>query len=501
MVNKLYRFLFSKKSIKVLLVLLSLVVVSTYFNRYIETDESWSAEHSYSLLEEGIVRIKTMPEILNLDERTFIYHKFFTWVGSGVISIFGFKILPLKFTSLIWTLLLFVSLYNYHKLSPHKFTKEMFWLSVLLIISSPLIILKSFSFRPDTLLMLESFLVFYFIQRHQRSGQYFNVVIAGLIAGLGFFTHLNGVAFCVAGFIFYLLKKDFKSVLIFSTAAIPVCFLYFIDLLFPIDNFHTFIWQITNWPTVNHGDNYIGGGIGDLILRRIEKLLSEHQRFFWGESVIGFSVIFFVAVFSKLKFILRNYRDEFIFLIVLIISLNVFGSHVAERYLPFYYGLMSILASAVIIDLKKNSLKVLKIIVILLFVLQAIFIVINLRETYSRNYNTVESHANILSKVPSEARILIPWELVFNEFESYDLYSFKTYEYLGEDLEGGRMTQKQLFAKAVELGMDYIIINQRMASYKGNWFYNWEIQPQPYYKEYFKNDRYVILKMDSTNLK
>ena len=492
MIHSFYHSVLQKRVLLTMVIVVAIIQLSTLPNRYIETDESWLAEHSYSFLHEGIVRLKTMPEILGLDTRSFVYHKLFAWFGAVVISIFGFAITPLKISAFLFYLAFLYLLYKHVISRTSNLNKA--YLALLLVMCAPLVIRKSYSFRPDMMLMFFSFAVYYFLTKYRKHGDIKWVVVAGVLAGLGFLTHLNGVAFCVAGFLFLAVYKKFKAVVIFSLVAIPICAVYFLDLL-PAGNFDTFLYQITNWPTVNHGDNYIGGGAWQIVWGRIEKLLSEHQRFFWSDRVIGLSAIFFLSLIVGFRKLWADHRPLLLYMLLSVLALNIFGSHVAERYAVFYYGFMALISMHAMFYLLENGHAATKLIMLLLVLLQFAFASKELSTLYTKSYNTVESHRYIVSQIPdSNPKILVPWELIFNDFEKHDFYSYKTYEYLGEKLPGGKMTQAELLHKADELGMDYIIVNDLRANDKHHWFYQWEVVANPYYSQFYKDDRYMILK-------
>jgi len=490
--NKLYKLIFSKTTLYVLLFLSFVFWAITLHNRFIENDEAILGEYSYHFLKEGVVRLKTIPLILDWDERVFGHHRFFTWYGAGIIQVFGWSITALKASIIPFYGLFLFLLYKYFKLE--KFENTYFLVGALLILTCPILILKSFSFRPDIILMTEGMAILYLIRKYRVKQNLLYAAVAGGIAGLAFLTHLNGMAFCIAGFFFLLIRREFKALMGFVIAGAVIGGVYFIELI-PDNNFERFIYELTNWPTVNHGENYIGGGIWGIIEGRIVKLLSEHQRFFWGDTVIAFSALFFSVLIFSFKSIKSQLGDVLLFLLLLILSLNLFGSHVAERYLLFYYGPMAVITAYGVVMAVKNRVYWKLALFSAIFILQLVFAVKIFKEIRSYSYPTAETHKNILAKIPNESapKILAPCELIFNEFPHYDLYSFKTYEYLQEDMDDP-MSHAQLFQQAAELGMQYVIINDRMARYKDNWFYQWQIDDNSLYKPFFKNDRYIILK-------
>lgn len=482
--NKFYNNVISNKLIYVLFALFGVLYLISLFHRYIEDDECILGEYSYYFLHEGIVRVKTMPAILNFDERMFAHHKFYTWSGALFIHIFGWSIYLLKTTTFIWYGLFFFLVYKYFKLINVDNKKLHFLVASFIIFTAPIILVKSFSFRPDILLMMEGMAVIYFLKKYRMEHAVSSVILAGVFAGLAFLSHLNGIAFCIAGFFLLLILKEFKALWIFTVSGGLVGSLYFLDLLAP-GNFEGFIYQLMNWPTVNHGENYTGdGNIFSIITGRIVKLLSEHQRFFWGDRVLAFSALFVVGLVFNFKRLRSIDREIVYFILLLIPALNIFGSHIAERYLLFYYGPMAVISAFWIVSLKKRSDVVQKTVVLALLVLHLSFSGKMFMSIFEKNYNAPKLHREVLGAVVSspDDKILAPYPFIYNEFENYDLYAYKTYEYLQEDMDH-KMTQMEVLSKANALGMDYIIIDEQMRNNKLlHWFNGWEIIENPYYE-------------------
>lgn len=492
--GKIYKKFISRYSLSVILVLAAIFFLLSFHNRYIEDDEAVLGEYSYYFLHEGIVRWKTMPDILNFDSRVYPHHRFFTWFGAFIIQIFGWSIDALKASTLLWYTLFFLLLYKYFQLTTLENKKQHFVIAAFIIFTAPIILLKAFSFRPDVLLMTEGLAALFFLKRYRITGVLSNAMIAGAIAGLAFLTHLNGVAFCVTGFFFLLLFKEFKALLIFTVSGAVVGGLYFIELL-PPGNFDAFIYQLTNWPTVNHGENYIGGGFLSIIGDRVLKLFSEHQRFFWGDKVIAFSGLFFIALLFNFRAIKKKDKEVLYYILILIPALNIFGSHVAERYLLFYYGPMAIISAIWLYDLQFRKSIALKLLTLAVVALHLFFGVKMLIKIEERSSDSTKIHQEVLSSLEDpEAQILAPYAFIYDELERYDLYAFKTYEYLQEDIETP-MSQEYFFRKASSLGMDYIIIDkeQRERRYM-KWLADGEIEANDYYEVKSNNNDFLILK-------
>lgn len=496
--NKLYPKLVTNRLFYVLLIVFGVFYLFSLADRYIEDDEAVLGEYSYYFLKEGVVKWKTLPGILNFDERVYPHHRFYTWSGAAVIQLFGWSINALKTSTLVWYALFFIFLYQYFRISDVENKKQHFIIAACIIFTAPIIILKSFSFRPDVLLMAEGMAVLYFIKRYRVKNTLLSIVLAGAFAGLAFLTHINGISFCVAGFFLLLILKEYKAMAVFTISGAVVGALYFIELL-PAGNFEGYMYQLTNWPTVNHGENYLGGSVWSLIEGRVVKLLSEHRRFFWGDRVLAFSILFFVALIFNFKTLKKKDQEVFWYMILLVPALNIFGSHVAERYLLFYYGPMAVITAIWIYDLKFSSNAILRSLTLILLVLHLAFAGKMLTELYTRSYNYTEKHKEVLARIPaSDAKILAPYAFIFNELVNYDLYAYKTYEYMQEEMDH-LMTPEEFFTTADSLGMEYIVMNEIVRDKKfTEWMKDWEVDPNEHYRVLYQDEEHIILENIST---
>ena len=115
-----------------------------------------------------------------------------------------------------------------------------------------------------------------------------------------------------------------------------------------------------------------------------------------------------------------------------------------------------------------------------------------IQDILGRSYDYKKEHKTILSQIEdSNSKILGPWELIFDEFENYNLYNYKTYEFT-EDLENIKLSQTDLFKLANDIyKIDYIILQRDSKS--EFWFKKNEFDANEYYSKMYENDRFVIL--------
>lgn len=451
MIQRVYSFLFSKRSLFLLLILFGVFYLATFINRFIQTDENWFGEEAYWLLNEGTVKLKTMPLTLNFEQRVFVYYKLFVFVGAALIKLFGWSVWPLKI--FIFSLyILFLWLYRKWLSNQFKLDSWQTLLAVFFIVTTPIMVEQTFIFRPEIPMMLLIFASFIFLHRGIKENSNFKSMYAGFFAGLSFLVHLNGNVVLITGFIFLLSYRKYKALIYYCIAAAPVCLVYFFDLT-DATSLNAFVYQLKHWPIDDFKETH---GVGGFLFQKLTVLLSEHQRFFWSDRVYVLSLLFLfslVFTFRRLKY---RFSELLRYFLILIICLNLFGGFIAQRYLIYYFPFMAfIIAFSVHYHLTRPS-KAFKWIVVVLLVLQTAFLAKYFKWVYSVNYNHAMVHSRILDAVPENARVLAPWEFIYNGIPNYQLYSYKNVEYYRM-----RKLSVEEFSEVVnKLRVDHIILSR-----------------------------------------
>lgn len=502
LIDKVFNFFFNLKVIYVVLGVALLLFIIGMWHHYIYIDDCWHGEEAYWLAKDGVAKTKTMEGILGFENRIMVYHKLNIIFGAVIIKLFGWSVYYLKMFTFLVYMLFFLVLYRFHKLFQEQYNTRIFTLSVFAIFVSPLMIYLSFTYRPEILVMFFGFLSYYFLERYTSSNSYKWVVFSGISAGLAFFTHLNAMIFPIAGVILLLFNKQYKASVFFSIAAVCTCMLYTFDL-WQGNNFQLFEYQINNWPSLELGKTYFDHNVFNLILKKLSNLLNEDQRFFWSEKVSMFSLLFFFSIIYKFKLLRTQYRSLLIYTITLILALSITGSHVAERYLLYYYPFMALIIAIALDSLLSSTKKLyaIKIFYILLFGAQLFFVGMQLADTYKNNADFPKIYHEVLSKIPDkDPKILGPDQLVFNEIENHRLLSYHAWKYYQERFPE-MLDQTAILKRAVDLHVDYIVLDYFIthdASY--SYFTNGVIYDNPYYEKFATKDDFIILKRKTPKL-
>ncbi|MCX6257886.1 MAG: glycosyltransferase family 39 protein [Bacteroidia bacterium] len=493
--DKVFGLLFQKKFLIILLVMNVILFCISLWHRYIYIDDAWFGEQAYSFAKFGFVKTLTIPGFLGWDRHLFVYHKLNIMMGAAVISLFGFSVYYLKCISLVFFLVFLWSMFRYQKtLSKSKDENNLF-LIFLLVIVNPLIVEYSYTFRTEIPMMFFGFISFWSLENFLADGKSKWTALSGISSGLAFLVHLNGIAIVAAGFIYLVLKKKFRGLVVYTITSVLTCSLYFYDL-WQKGNFHTFIFQMTHWPD-NVAQSYSSHGIWSLISNVVVKMTEEHQRFFWSPNSAVFSVLFFIILISCFKFLWKEYRNLLTYTFVLIFSMNVFGSHIAERYLLTYVPFMILIIAAGLHHYKELQSKTAGIMKpVLVVVIIALFAVTGMKyaRIYSLNDNYPVIYHRVLSNIKDQnARILVPYEFVFNELPAHDLVSYQAIKYYQGTLPK-MLTQQEMLEKINSMGIDYIVIDKYLPiDDYFTWFYGGVIHENPWYKEFYREKDFIIL--------
>lgn len=486
----------SEKIQIILLVFFGLLFFSTLYNRYIQIDENFFTEQAYWLVEEGVVKIKSIPEIFNWDSYFLVYHKFFVWIVAALYSVFGLSVYAFKsYTLIVFLSCIFIASKYFLNNGGYQYNK---FLPAILFLSTPLMIVKGFELRPEPTIMLIGFSSFLFLER-SRKLKYptVNVAIAGLLAGLAFLTHLNGAIFCIAGFFYLVYFKKFKHLLIFTLCGSLTGGIYFSHLLGG-DLFQEWLYNLKNWPSHNYKENLEGSGFLGLLGNYISKLASEHKRYFWDLSIISLSVFFIGVLVVMFKTLWNKHKGLILYSFLALFFLALLGSSKSPRYLIFFLPFIVLIISFglnYIHHLKPKVCKAFSYFIVVAIVFQLGSSVAISKTIWDLSYDQEKRIKNMLYSIPKGSKVLGPWELIFTGIKDYQLYNYKTYEYLQEKRDS-MFNQLEILAKANELGIEYFIVSIDIAgNNEFGWFPDFHFEENnPWFSLMEANDRYLILK-------
>ncbi len=495
MIDKIFQRFFSRKFLLIIILITVIIFAISMWHRYMYIDDCWHGEEAYWLAKDGVVKTKSMEGILGFENKVMVYHKLNIILGAAVIKLFGWSVYYLKLMTLFFYAFFFFFLFKFTKKFSDRYTLNHFIISSLFIFVNPLMVYLGFTYRPEILAMFFGFLSYFTLESYLQSSKIKWLTAAALFAGLAFFTHLNAMIFPIAGFVLLLYYRKYKALGLFSIITLCTCMLYTYDL-WQGNNFQIFVYQIENWPTLKLGQTYFDSSIINFITKKAVNLLNEHQRFFWGDKVMAFSAIFFFALIYKFKLLASKYRSLLIYTITLILALNLTGSHIAERFLIYYYPFMALIVAVAIISIYENVNKYFaKIGFVLLTVCHFFLVGYSFMQIFKQQENSPAIHHEISELIGDPyAKVLAPDKFIINEIEKRPILSYHVWEYY-EDISGSKLDQEKALMIASNLGTKYIILdNYIMNDEDKPWFKNGIIKVNPYFKKMMTFKNYIILK-------
>ncbi len=495
--NQVFDRFFSNKSLLIIFVLVLFSFLSTLWNRSIYIDDAWFGEQAYWFAQEGIAKTETIKDYFWWDEHLLVYHKLNILIGALIVKAFGWSVDNFRFFTLL-TLAIFVAIFiRYLRFHESLYGRKTIIIAVFFLCVNPLIILLGYTYRPEILVMALGFMSWIFLEKSWKNKPpVYNSFFSGLFAGLAFFTHLNGIIFPLAGGFLLLFRKDYRQLILFSSGTLITASLFFYDLWQP-GRWELFIYQMQNWPD-HVGGNYLSGNTLRILTNALLKLSQEHQRFFWSDKVWVLSASFFLSLILSFRTLITHHKNLFVYSISLIISHNLFGSHIAERYILYYLPFMAIIIAIGITETSKKKIAWPKAIFVIFLVTQLIFCSKMVYTIIADNKNYVDMHQRILSKVPEpQSLTLVDYPFVFNGLKTNNLMSFKTFEYK-EVTQKAKFDRRSLLAEAHRLGVKYVIVALEKSIIENNNFYKlFEDKNASYYpyEIYYESDGYIILRL------
>lgn len=499
-IDSWYSKLFGKPVLVSLLILGAFAFFASMWNRFVYIDDAFFGEQSFWLAKDGVVKVPSLIDFLGCDNQMFTYHKLNIAVGAVLIKLFGWGIAPLRTITLLFYVGLLFFIFNYYKSEKATFTNKHMLVAFFTLGFTPQIYLLAYTFRPEVWVTFFGFVSYFYLNQFIKENNTRLAIVSGIFAGLAFLTHLNGLIFPVAGFVVLIFQKKYKPLLLFSIASIFICSFYLWDL-WQEHHVATWLYQLKNWPN-NNSPNYFKGDILSFFYGVVVKLSEEHQRFFWGYKVWAISGFFILSFAFNFKYLYNQHRVLFTYIIVLIITQNIAGSQIAERYLLYYYPFFAIVIAIDLVKILNEKARIRKILYMLLLALQIVCIGKVFEYIIKENKYTITYNNATLAKIPDkQALILVPYEMFFNGLHNYNLASYKGFEYYQVKLNHN-LTQKELFDRAAAFKIKYIVIPERVLDNVDNslpCLNHGIIEKNNHYKELYRDDKTIILEKTAGN--
>ncbi len=310
--------------------MLALFAVSLFLRR-VNGDEGIIGEWAYWLAKDGTAR--SMLYFSYFGEKAYhlpIYHKFYTLLLAGFVKVFGFELFSIRILSLVSFLGLIWLMHAY--LGRQQISRFSLLLLAGFLLSQSLMFNYAFMGRPELMMALMAFGTFLSTQQYIKTGKWQWALLSGVVSGLSFYAHLNGIAIIGAAGLLTLVHFRWKAVLVFGLAAFTLASLFVLD----IPGAHLgLLRELAQAPDVKNSSFSIG--------RLIMKVLSEHERFFHNTCLVLFSSATILSLVFTWKNQRKYHTDLLLFTLFLVLSMSLFTHGKTAKYLLFYMPFMGLM--------------------------------------------------------------------------------------------------------------------------------------------------------------
>jgi hypothetical protein len=399
-----------------------------------------------------------MEGITLQEVRVLCHHKLFTLEGAWVIDYLGFKMNFLKAISFIF-LLIFV-LVSYGYLS-RLLSRNGLLLFYFLLFACPLVIEYSFVYRPEIQLMTLGFAQFLLLKKIFQGEKSHNISSfgSGLLAGLAFATHLNGVIFFLSALVLILGSRIFSCFFIYLTGFALTGSVYFFDYR-SLDDIQFFIYQVSQSPLIERSEIYNP-------LNLLQQVLDEHLRFFHGHTEIALSAIFILSLII-LGSELKKHRFTLHYLLLSVLFLALFSANKTNKYLLLFLPYMLIFIVLAFEKIYRASpeaatgkIGIFKAIMGLFILVQFGFGIMELNYFISRKNHDLrfaKVNRRIFRDEKSSCRIVAPMEFIFFGMEKFaKIQSELLYTELKKS--NPSIYGEGFLKKTKDYSMDYIMVS------------------------------------------
>ena len=436
--------------------------IASLHDRKMHGDDAWLGEQAYWMSKLGYVRSNLFRGMLDYDERQTVYHKLFIWTGAAAVKTLGWSLYNLKAVSLLFYCIFVVASYAHFRRKSSRFSPGSFWLFTALMLSAPLVFRYAFIYRPEVMLMTLGFLSFHFLdvgRSAESAGQGLEpggreaggrALLAGVFAGLGLVTHLNGWIFIAAGLAILLSRRAGRPALAFVAGAAAASALYFLDLA-SMERLRLFAYQMRNDLPIGQAGAWT----------RLLYLAYEPRRFFYSIREIFPSALLVLSLAFAWKALVAKHREVLIYLAVLVVGLALLSRPRPSYYIVIYMPYIAMVITAALTH--AGSLARFK-----RYALTA-FVVANFAVSFFLSVSLIRAagplaaqNARIASVIPRGVPVAAPAGFIFNEIASYEIQGLTFYDRYAER-RGTRLGAADFFALASSFGNAYVILDAEFA--------------------------------------
>jgi hypothetical protein len=348
---------------------------------------------------------------------------------------------------------------------------------LILVFSNRILIKMSFENRPEIMLAALGFGSFLFISKNKNDVP--GSAAAGILAGLAFLSHLNGVIYLAAGAGTLLYLKQYKNAFLYILVGGLVSLTYFADVMLAENGLAIWQYQFLNDPAVQRAF-----GIGSKLL----VMLTYPVMFFHSPEQIALSLLLVFLIWHQRKSLKQLPVPLRVYTVMLMLAFWLVTKKNAGLYLTLFLPFMLVL-SYELYKIRPFSSRLLKTVL-------AIYFVIGIYGTFQIIYKnlTIEylpvSYSRLRQQIPDQKSGFVPLTFFFNEIERYPrLMAHENFK-IQSIMAKSKMSAANMASWANKNGAGFILMDYK---YRPEAFYpKAGTRKLPFYKLTFFDGRFAV---------
>lgn len=390
--------------------------VLTYIERVPTGDDAWFAEQSYWFLKEGVIRSEFFRGLNDWDKELLVSHKFFLWFGAALMYLFGYELPVVQFTGFIPYVVLCGLLIYYLRQRGENWNSPMLLALLFLIFANRLLVKISFQNRPEMLLAALGFASYLLIFMGKEKS--WKAALAGILGGLAFVGHMNGIIFLLAGLCTLVWTRQYYRGLLFALAGGAASLIYFIDVVDEPGGISTWIYQFSHDPAAGHGMK---------LDKKIIQLLTYPRMFLHSPEQQALTLVLLFVGWYQRSFLKKLPVELKVYTLTMFFSFWVITKGNSAMYMVLFIPFMMIVVYELyrLRPFVNTGLKTCAAAYLIIGVVGMGQLIHNNMKygDLPENYDAIRKH------LPEDGTGLVPLTFFFNEYEEFDqLLSHENYK-------------------------------------------------------------------------
>ena len=431
---------------KVLFFIGLLLLLFSCYHRTAYIDDAWLGEYAFWFSKKGYVTTNLFSGVSALQGKILVYPRLHIWIGGLTTWLFGFKLYALKATSLLWLTGLIGILYKIY----HRKNNILFWSISGLVFIHFLFLQFSFIYRPEIGLATLGILAFYFaVVRKEKFASNQSAIMLGIICGISFLLHRNGIVYIASIGCLYLITLKPKPIILFSLVCLIVGGLYFYDFGGALDFTRYQSQMAANFKSIS-GES--------ISFNPLINLIKEHERYFRNIGQISFSILFLYALVLGIKIKDPIYRRTVLLTLLLMGFMAIANPPKTSKYMipliPFW---SIVIVQTYMLLIKHHKIKQLVFVVLLLFYC-CTQIILSVKYISTHQKSTLELNQSIAQVIEPNSKVLTPISFVFDHIEDYDMIQcHRAHRYYFDS----KPSAQEILNYASTQDLDYVILSPK----------------------------------------